>query len=206
MKKEQYCTIIGDINKSRSLAGRARVQEKFQHAIETLNKEFKKEIASKFILTLGDEFQGLLYSPSESYRLVRRFQDLMGKTSFSFGIGVGTLSTELTATAIGMDGECFHRARNALGRAKSNKRDVVYDYDHPTVSLVNALIGLMETQWSRLTPRQKKISQLMKELRNQEAVAKKLRITQPAVSKVYSTGAIKQLQEAEKALHDALMP
>lgn len=204
MKTQQYCAIIGDINKSRSLSQRAKVQRKFQHAIETINKEFRNEIASKFILTLGDEFQGLLKSPAESYRLVRRFQDLMEQIPFAFGIGVGTLSTEHKTTALGMDGECFHHARVALEHAKKQKVEVFYVFNHPSLDLVNALIGLMEKQWSRLTDRQKQIAQLVKQYSSQEIVARRLRVSQPAVSKVYSSGTIKQLTEAERVLYKFL--
>jgi hypothetical protein len=74
--KQQYCAIIGDINKSRTLERRARAQEKFKEAVAAINKEFKNDIASKFLITLGDEFQGLLKTPARSYHIVRRFQEL----------------------------------------------------------------------------------------------------------------------------------
>jgi hypothetical protein len=164
------------------------VQARFASAVEKMNREFKKEIASKFLITLGDEFQGLLLSPAESYRLVRRFQDLMEPVSFSFGIGVGTLSTPLKNDALGMDGEAFHRARMALADAKKRRRRVLYRFDSP------ALV--------RLTPRQKQILELMNALGSQVAVAKRLRISQPAVFKVASS--LWSVGEAEDALHDFL--
>lgn len=202
MTSKRYCAIIGDIKRSRSLSRRGRVQLRFSNAIETINREFKKEIASRFLLTLGDEFQGLLVSPAESYRLVRRFQDLMDPVPFSFGIGVGTLSTPLKRDALGMDGEAFHRARASLANAKKSKREMLYSFDSPALNLVNALLGLLEREWHRLTSRQKEIVQLIKEFEGQGAVAKRLRISQPAVSKVVSS--LRHMTEAERVLHEFL--
>lgn len=200
MKPKSYCAIIGDINKSRSLPQRAKVQKQFQRAIELVNKEYKAVIASKFVLTLGDEFQGLLLSPAESYRIVRRFQDAMGNVPFAFGIGMGALATPVNPEeALGMDGECFHRARAALTSAKKEHRALVYDFESPTTSLINALVGLMDVFWDKLTPRQQKIAQLAKRY-NQKGIAKTLKITQQAVSKAYSTTGMKRLQEAESTL------
>lgn len=196
---KRYCAIIGDIRKSRSLSRRAAVQRKFAKAIETVNTEFKPAIASRFLVTLGDEFQGLLVSPAESYSVVQRFRELMDPVPFSYGVGIGTLSTPLRPSAVGMDGEVFHRARSALTSAKKSKRMLVYDFDFPSSGLVNALLGLIEQEWARLTPRQKQIARLLKQLENQEDVARRLRITQPAVSKAASRAI--RVTEAEQALH-----
>lgn len=196
---ETYCAIIGDIKRSRSLPRRSRVQQRFADAIATINREFKKEIASKFLLTLGDEFQGLLHSVRESYRLVRRFQDLMAPVQFSFGIGVGTLSTPLKPEALGMDGEAFHRARSALDNAKRSKRDILYNLESPSLDLLNALIGLVEHERHRMTKRQRQILLLFDETGHQETVARRLRISQPAVSKVVSS--FRHVVDAEEAVH-----
>ncbi len=202
MPPTRYCAIIGDIRHSRLLPRRGAVQKRFAGSIEKINREFRKEIASSFLITLGDEFQGLLISPAESYRLVRRFQELMEPVPFSFGVGVGTLSTPLEEQALGMDGEVFHRARAALEKAKKTKRELLCNFDSPTVDLVNALIGLLEDRWQRITPRQKEIRRLLLELDRQEAVARRLRISQPAVSRVASS--LRFLSEGERVLHDFL--
>lgn len=68
--KPQYCAIIGDINESRKLEKRGAVQKIFERAVEQINKTYQDEIASKFLITTGDEFQGLLQTPAKSYHLV----------------------------------------------------------------------------------------------------------------------------------------
>jgi DNA-binding CsgD family transcriptional regulator len=196
-----YCAIIGDINRSRDLPHRARVQRAFQRAIEHINTEFRDEIASDFVLTIGDEFQGLLRSAKKGYRLVRRFAELMEPVDFAFGMGIGPLSTPLRKeAALGMDGEAFHRARAALVTAKKEKRSLVLDFDHPSLPLANALLALMERDWARLTPRQKEIIHLVAKYGNQSVVARKLGISQPAVSKSVSSSLADRLAEAEEAL------
>lgn len=201
---KQYCAIIGDINRSRSLAGRAGVQRKFAAAVDSINKEFKTSTASKFLVTLGDEFQGLLATPEQSYDLVRRFQDLMRPVPFAFGVGIGTLSTPLRKDkALGMDGEAFHRARKALSEAKSRKRTVCYSFNSESEVLVNALIALMDKQWFRLTKRQRRIAQLLKEQSPKE-VAQRLRISTQAISKTRRSAGMVELGEAADALRQFL--
>ena len=200
MKRQLYCAIIGDINNSRALEDRNRVQRKFERTITAINKEFRLEIASRFQITLGDEFQGVLRSPAESYRIIRRVTQLMYPVQFTFGVGVGTISTAFKKEPIAMDGDVFHRARNALDRSKRRKRRLSYDFDHPSLEVANALVQLMEVQHGRLTPRQQEVSLLIRQHGNQTRVAKLLRVSQPAIWKAMSTSGIRELHEAEQAL------
>jgi hypothetical protein len=206
MKKQSYCAIIGDINRSRDLPDRAKMQRQFLRTIDSLNREFKESIVSdfRFRVSHGDAFEGLLIAPAESYRFARRLQDLMKPAPFSIGIGIGSLSTKLVKNVDTVDGEAFYRARCALELATKNRQEVVFDFDSSALLLTNALVGLIEKEWGRLTSRQREVIERMKELKSQEAVAKKLKITQPAVSKVLGSPIIRTLTEAEKALHEFL--
>jgi hypothetical protein len=177
------------------------VQKKFQKVIEQINREYKSEIASKFLVTIGDEFQGMLYSPSKSYHIVRHIQDLMQKVSFSFGIGIGTLATPVfPRAAIGMDGDCFYRARAALQQAKKEKRELLYDFHDPASLLVNAIVATLDKQWKHLNDTERKIIQLRKMGLKQLAVAKKLGITKQAVSKAIGAATIEEMEQSVKAL------
>jgi hypothetical protein len=212
MKKQLYCAIIGDINRSRDLPDRAKIQRLFLRTIDLLNNEFKKSIVSEFRFRVseGDSFEGLLVSPAESYRFARRLQDLMEPIPFAIGIGIGSLSTTFTkkkrkkVKVDTIDGEAFYRARRAVASAKKERQEVMFDFDSPALHLTNALVGLMESEWKRLTSRQQEIIQRRKELEGQEAVARKLRISQPAVSNVLRSPTIRKMTEAEDALHDFL--
>lgn len=199
--KHHYCVIIGDIDKSRTLQRRARIQEKFKEAVAAINKEFKNDIASKFLITLGDEFQGVLLTPLHNYQLICRFQELIEPVSFTFGVGIGMLATPLnTKEAIGMDGECFYRARNAIQQAKKEKKKLVYDFDDPAVVLVNAIVASVDAHGKLLNTTQQKIAQLRNKGLTQRAIAQKLRITKQAVSKAISTTMMKEMEESVAAL------
>jgi hypothetical protein len=183
------------------LERRGIVQKKFQKVIEQINKEYKSEIASKFLITIGDEFQGMLCSPSKSYHIVRHIQDLMDKVSFSFGIGIGTLATPVfPKAAIGMDGDCFYRARAALQQAKKEKRELLYDFHDPASILVNAIVATLDKQWKHLNDTERKIIQLQKIGLKQFAIAKKLGITKQAVSKAIGAATIKEMEKSVEAL------
>ena len=58
--------IIGDMVHSRALSARARsaAQTDFAKLVVLLNRRFRRTIASRFVITLGDEFQGLLREPN----------------------------------------------------------------------------------------------------------------------------------------------
>jgi hypothetical protein len=213
MRKRTYCAIIGDINKSRDLLGRAKIQTRFLSTIDQLNREFRNEIVSEFRFKVseGDSFEGLLVSSAESYRFARRLQDLMAPIPFAIGIGIGPLSTRIAnrrkrarLPVDTLDGEAFYRARRALALAKSTRQEVVFDFDSPALQQTNALVGLMESEWDRLTPRQRELIRRRKELGSQAAVAKRLKITQPAVSKVLGSPTVRKMAQAEKALHEFL--
>ncbi len=203
MRQKIYCAVIGDINRSRSLPDRARVQKRFTAAIGKINAEFKGAIAARFLITLGDEFQGLLASPGVSYDLVRRFEDLMRPVPFAFGIGIGTISTPLRKESLGIDGEAFHRARKALLQAKHKGRTICYSFDAETEPLVNGLVALMDKLWLRLTSRQQLIARLLKE-GNQKEVARRLRVSPQLISKTKRSATIGELDEASAALRQFL--
>ncbi len=56
--------LIADMVRSRELPRiqRPRVQEKFKDFVGYLNRTYSRNILSRFVITLGDEFQGLLSS------------------------------------------------------------------------------------------------------------------------------------------------
>lgn len=206
MTRVSYCAIVGDINRSRELPGRRRIQRLFLRAIDTLNAEFKEHVASdfRFRVSEGDAFEGLLTTPAESYRCARRLVEVMSPVMFSIGIGIGGVATELSRSVDVVDGEAFHRARAAFALAKKMRQEIMFDFDSSAAALVNALAGLIEKEWYRLTVRQREIIRCMNDLGSQERVAKKLKISQPAVSKVLGAPTVRKMLEGEGAVREFL--
>lgn len=99
--------MIGDIIKSRKLVDRNDVQLSLQDLLDNINEEYNYAIASKFLITLGDEFQGLLKPDAPVYEIISYIVEGMHPVQLRFGLGFGTLSTPLKETAFGMDGPVF---------------------------------------------------------------------------------------------------
>lgn len=133
-----YIAVIGDLVSSRALEDRAEVQEKLAATMEALNGLFADQIASRFLVTLGDEFQGLLHLGAKLSDLWFEYQDLMREHAETrLGFGLGTLATELHDEALGMDGPCFHAARAAIQQAHDHERRMAFVVNRePELNLV----------------------------------------------------------------------
>lgn len=67
-----YVAIIGDIKNSRELQDRKQVQEKLEAVLNEINDTYDADIASKFLITLGDEFQGLLHCGIHTMHIISK--------------------------------------------------------------------------------------------------------------------------------------
>ena len=55
-----HIAIIGDIKDLKKINNRNEVQKKLIKVLDQINEKYNEDISSNFIVTLGDEFQGLL--------------------------------------------------------------------------------------------------------------------------------------------------
>lgn len=74
MDKRLYIAIIADIIDSRSIKKRSIVQKQLEKLLDQINTTYQHAIASRFIITLGDEFQGVLTSGSVVMRILDKIQ------------------------------------------------------------------------------------------------------------------------------------
>ncbi|WP_066497293.1 SatD family protein [Abyssisolibacter fermentans] len=116
-----YSVINIDIVGSRKLVNRKIIQEKINYYISYMNKEYIDLLLSPITITLGDEWQIILKTPSKSYRIIDKFQELLREDNIKIyaGIGLGKLSTKVYKDIRLMDGECFINARKALNIVKN---------------------------------------------------------------------------------------
>jgi len=107
-----YCAIIGDIVKSKKLKEyRDEVQRKFKKVIAEINEnsKYRSCIESRFTVTLGDEFQGLLNDAAITYEIIQDIKEKMKPIDMVFGVGIGTMDTPFEKDiAIGSDGPVYH--------------------------------------------------------------------------------------------------
>src|SRR5262245_59600943 len=102
----EYSAVIGDVVKSRRLetAARRDLQRQIQRTLQRVNRQFASALAAKFLITVGDEFQGLLRQPAVLPALIRFLETSLPDIDIRLGIGRGRLDTDLKEYAMGMDG------------------------------------------------------------------------------------------------------
>jgi hypothetical protein len=65
-----YIGLIGDIVKSRKLQNREKVQLELGKTLKNISQKYSQYIVSQFLITLGDEFQGLLKPTAPIYKII----------------------------------------------------------------------------------------------------------------------------------------
>lgn len=117
-----YLALIGDLKKSRSIAERSDAQQDIKQALEAVSAAYPKLFASRLTLTLGDEFQALLFPGQEGF--MRMMDDLelrLIRYPFRVGLGAGSIVTAIDPDiSIGADGEAYWRAREAINYVHAN--------------------------------------------------------------------------------------
>ncbi|SHI23619.1 SatD family (SatD) [Sporobacter termitidis DSM 10068] len=160
-----YCAMIGDLIGSRSMSAEERhhVQEELKQILGGINSAYADVIASKFTLTLGDEFQGLLKSSQQAVEIAERLIKELHPHGIRFGIGLGEIYTDIDPDkALGADGPAYHLAREGVDALKADGRfgkgfAVAFHTDKPDAMLLNALCRAVSDIESAWTDRQREI-------------------------------------------------
>jgi len=181
MTEPVYLAIIGDVIRSRQVADRASLQARLAHALSRLNSDEPADLAARFVLTVGDEFQGLLASAERLVAIMSALRTAAHPDELRFGLGIGELSTPLQPDAIGMDGPCFHRARAAIERAEGRGTVVEVDVGQPVAAfgVYAILYSALRAGW---TERQKQVLDLALAGMSGKDIAHVLDISPSAVS------------------------
>ncbi len=195
-----YIAIIGDIRKSKKIENRNEIQKKLKQVLEEINHKYDKEIASNFIITLGDEFQGLLYSGINTMNIVNEIERKMYPVKIRFGIGAGAITTDVNKEmSIGADGPGYYKARAAIDFLKDNEKkkqtntaDVRFEAEgdnHTITIMINTILSLLTAIKDSWSDRQREIIwDMLHHQDSQVDVAKRFNIKQPAVQKSLSKG------------------
>ena len=203
-----YVAIIGDIKQSKKIEDRNGIQIKLKNVLEEINKKFESDISSNFIITLGDEFQGLLCSGKNTMHIVSEIERKMYPVRIRFGIGVGEIKTDIDKEmALGADGSAYYKAREAVEYLKNNenrKQSVTADVrieveseSQGTTIMLNTILSLMTAIKDSWSDRQREIIWNMLEFQDsQSEVANRLNIKQPAVQKSFSLGKYYEYKDA----------
>lgn len=222
MTSNRYVAIIGDIVNSRKIAGEQRktVQYRLEETLDSVNQRYRDYIVSDFLITLGDEFQGLLRPNAPLYEIISCVVEGINADrnkekiiEIRFGIGLGRILTDIKKVALGMDGPAFHYARNALEISHDMKGHAIVFRAEPSTLIeqdeiaINALLGLLAVTrkfWMHKASKFNEILPYLRESKNQKDIASLLNCTQPLVSKQVASAYWNEIKELELTV-DALI-
>ncbi len=199
--EQKLLAIIGDISRSREARDRAAMQRGLEKALATVNREKGETLVSSFVVTLGDEFQGLLLSPGSAVPVLTALGIAMEGIPARYGLGWGELTTPVKEQALGMDGPCFHHAREALLRGKKDGRWVtVRGFGDEEDLILNGIFRLMGEVRSRWTEKQARTVSQVRKASSQKDAAAALGVVPSVVSQALSAAGYIPMRDAEAAL------
>ncbi len=149
--------INGDIKSSRKMRHMERYEWQLflKSSLVQLNEQYRDEIEVPFMITKGDEFQGVLKSLVDVNKIICKFEQLTYPLEVRFGVGYGNIQKMGSRITIEMDGPAFHRASKALNIAKQKKRIVWFRTEAPdfdlTVNTLYLLIFAIKKKWSKIS-------------------------------------------------------
>lgn len=189
-----YVAVIGDIVCSRTLRDRGEVQQKLWGVLQAVNERYEEDIASDFMITLGDEFQGLLKRGAITMDIVEEIEDRMYPVSIRFAIGVGEITTDIDRRLpLGADGPAYHNARRVMNELKSAEKKPKSPGAYKMMAsqgdnggtdlLLNSILMLCSVIKRDWSPRQREIISAYRACGDQSRAADSLGITQSSVHK-----------------------
>lgn len=211
-----YTALIGDIKDSKNIENRSQIQEKLHRVLRDVNRIYRADISAEFIITLGDEFQGLLNSREHLLDMIQYIQREMYPVRLRFGIGIGEIHTNIfREAAIGADGPAYYAARDMIEdlrrqekKLKKQAADIqiaIYDTEDFEIMEINTILALMkliEDDWSekqRFT-----IWDMAQNGGSQKECAKRLNTTQSTVARRLAEGRFLTYEKARKTVGEAL--
>jgi hypothetical protein len=185
-----YTAIIGDLIDSRLIEAneRHRIQEKIKYLLSEVNSKYCDHIASKFTLTLGDEFQGLLRVTCPSIDIIMYLIKELHPHGVRFGVGLGDIYTDIDPEkAIGADGPAYHRARECINYLKNWRQcrfPVMYATDNPDSMLINAICDSVSDLMDTWTDKQREAVWITEKFDgHQTLAAKELGVNKSSVTR-----------------------
>src|SRR5437870_7715074 len=175
-----YVALIADAIASRELppAARARLQADARTAGKDLNQRYRRVLAARFAVTLGDELQCLCPTPQPVGDVAPDLGARLPTVDWVVACGRGPITTPLAPTAPEMDGPCFHEARAAMDRAKRQRQVFTFGGFASALDPLASYYSALYWSW---TPRQRRTATLLR-LGDPTAAASRLDVDRSAIS------------------------
>ena len=198
-----YLALIADVIDSKMVQERLDLQKQVEKTLQKMNELFGDYLASRFTLTLGDEFQALLEVDAPIFQIIDTLRLELNPTQLRFGIGLGEIVTDIDPLqSIGADGPAYWNARAAINLVHQKN-----DYGNTQIyflssndsqdSVVNALIASGEAIRSSWRDSQEEIlldllkRSVYSETFSQQDLAQSLAINPSALSKRLKSSSIR---------------
>lgn len=215
--KMNYTAVIGDIKNSKQTQNRSQIQKKLNAILDHINETYQTDISAKFIITLGDEFQGLLENNNHLLDIIKYIQQELYPVKLRFGIGIGEINTNiLHDAAIGADGPAYYAARKTIQtlriqekKLKRQAADIqisIYNtenFEITQINLIFSFLKMIEDGWSekqRFT-----IWDMQQHGGSQKECAKRMNTTQSTIARRLADGNYLTYERTKKIVHEALM-
>ena len=197
-----YVVVMGDVSGSKKLSSHSRYQTQLfmKSAIVQINEEFAEDIDAPFMISKGDEFQGLVHSLDAGFRIVLALEKLTFPVKLRFGVGIGNIYRMGGSLPIEMDGPAFHRGNTALNLAKKKKLAYYLNSENPADMLINTSFQLISAIKKRWSERHHRLFWSYKDLGTYRRVAEEENITPQAVCDILKNTRALHVRDAEESL------
>lgn len=206
---KKYIVIKADIINSRQSKNRNEMQQKLSKALDEINSEFTKSIASNFIFTSGDGFQGLMKRGVHIFVIMQKLEAAVMPLKIRYGLGIGEVSTDIDVeNSAVIDGSSYHYADAMLsevekleGQFSSYATNILIQSDTDYDELLNALFSLRYVVRASWKDRQREvIATFIKMNEKQYDTAAALNVNQSTVSRALKGADYYSIKAAEQRI------
>ena len=202
--KEKFYVLLGDVISSRRISDRDKFQNKFEEILKKINTAYVEDIVADFKILKGiDEFGGVLSTMSNIYKIINEISEQLHPNMTRFVLIFDYIDAGMETFDISkMDGPAFHKASDTMSTLKKSK--LMFEMSVSDKIIDTAITGqinlilLTKKNWSL---KQHQIVREYKSTNNQKDVAKKLGVTQQAVSKTLNKVMWKEIFLIEEKLN-----
>jgi hypothetical protein len=198
-------SLIVDVVGDHSDANKAALQDRLEQAVSASNEELSSDLASAFVVNVGDQIQGVLVSPRNAVAAIFYLEEALPTLPLRFGIGWGSFSTPLLPRSGSLAGLCLFNSGLALERgAREHRWVTAQGFGEDEDTTLNAMFRLLQAVRSHWTPKQKLTVAMVRKAQTQRDVAKRLGVYPSVVSEALKAARYEVVVEAEAALITAL--
>lgn len=203
----RYVAFIADLAASRALPARTRaaLQTALRASARDFNRRYRRHLAARFAVTLGDELQGLFTSAAPVWEVSHALRLQFPTVDWVVACGRGPLSTPLHrgVTAPELDGPCFHAARSAMEQAKRLGLVLAFEGFDPALTACAAYYSALYRGW---TVRQRAVATAQRATGGArlDELARLLRVSPSAVSHVRRRMAWPLVAAGDRVFQDLL--